>query len=542
MMRMIIANKTPRAITVIGYCLLVIVLSSCSDDGSQMRQQLEELERQNREYEDFTTDSLAKELVDYFDRHGTANERLRAHYILGCVYRDLGEAPQALEQFHIAVGQIDTTLSDYDYGLLCRVHSQTAYLFQETLLPHSMLEELQIAHDYALKAKDTLAAITIYENMSSPLYRLGMEDSAIAVRQKAYDDFLQLGHPQEAVRAISGNIGILLKHRKPDRAFPYMRAYESYMGNQATQHNIYKYDKGVYYIYVEKEDSAEYMFRGIMSNSPNINETEAAYSGLMMLYKHLNNADSAAKYAELAYTISDSVYKDDIVDKMLRMQSLYNYTTNKNIALKKTIEVSRLKKWLRTILIIASLLALLTYIVISKQKEHERRKRENLTNRLQKMRQAQLDLESLSEKRYEELANRKNNEIQALQEELKKSGFYSITLEERLRTSNIYKLLNDKVEHPSSITLTSRDWEQLKEMIEHEIPRFYGILFSGDLISEQEANLCAIIRLGFKPKQHYALMDIKSSTSATMRKRMLWKIFKEKGSPKDFDKKILNII
>ena len=149
---------------------------------------------------------------------------------------------------------------------------------------------------------------------------------------------------------------------------------------------------------------------------------------------------------------------------------------------------------------------------------------------------------SLSEKRYEELANRKNNEIQALQEELKKSGFYSITLEERLRTSNIYKLLNDKVEHPSSITLTSRDWEQLKEMIEHEIPRFYGILFSGDLISEQEANLCAIIRLGFKPKQHYALMDIKSSTSATMRKRMLWKIFKEKGSPKDFDKKILNII
>ncbi|MCR4914745.1 MAG: hypothetical protein K6A96_03225, partial [Prevotella sp.] len=60
MKQMITPSKTPRAITVIGYCLLVIVLASCSGDGSQMRAQLEELERQNREYEDFTTDSLAK--------------------------------------------------------------------------------------------------------------------------------------------------------------------------------------------------------------------------------------------------------------------------------------------------------------------------------------------------------------------------------------------------------------------------------------------------------------------------------------------------
>ena len=94
---MIIANKTPRAITVIGYCLLVIVLAACSGDGSEMRAQLEELERQNRADSVMTNDSLAEQLVKYFDRHGTPNERMRAHYILGRTYADMGEAPRAVD-------------------------------------------------------------------------------------------------------------------------------------------------------------------------------------------------------------------------------------------------------------------------------------------------------------------------------------------------------------------------------------------------------------------------------------------------------------
>ena len=30
-----------------------------------------------------------KEVVDYYDRHGSANERMLANYVLGCVYRDM---------------------------------------------------------------------------------------------------------------------------------------------------------------------------------------------------------------------------------------------------------------------------------------------------------------------------------------------------------------------------------------------------------------------------------------------------------------------
>ena len=53
-------------------------MMGCTGDGVQMRQQLEKLEQQNRAGEPLLNDSLAEDLVEYFDRHGDANERMRA--------------------------------------------------------------------------------------------------------------------------------------------------------------------------------------------------------------------------------------------------------------------------------------------------------------------------------------------------------------------------------------------------------------------------------------------------------------------------------
>ena len=72
---------------------ILTLLLSCGNRG-QMLHALETQEQQNRDYVPFTSDSTALVLADYFDSHGTANERMRAHYILGCAYRDMGEMPQ----------------------------------------------------------------------------------------------------------------------------------------------------------------------------------------------------------------------------------------------------------------------------------------------------------------------------------------------------------------------------------------------------------------------------------------------------------------
>ncbi len=60
----------------------------------------------------FTSDSVMKDVVAYYDKYGSANERMLANYVLGCVYRDLHEVPLALEYYNKATEQADTTATD----------------------------------------------------------------------------------------------------------------------------------------------------------------------------------------------------------------------------------------------------------------------------------------------------------------------------------------------------------------------------------------------------------------------------------------------
>ena len=73
-----------------NYILLFLLCfaSLGCEDHQQMLTQLEELERQNLADSLMTNDTLAIALSDYFDSHGTPNERMLAHYLLGRTYAD----------------------------------------------------------------------------------------------------------------------------------------------------------------------------------------------------------------------------------------------------------------------------------------------------------------------------------------------------------------------------------------------------------------------------------------------------------------------
>ena len=121
--------------------LAVLLLVAC-DNGERQRLQLAELERQNRADSLMLNDSLARDLADWFDRHGTPNEQMRAHYILGRTYADRGESPAALDAYNDAADRADTTAQDCDYHTLCRVYAQKAELFRHQNLFENNLQNL----------------------------------------------------------------------------------------------------------------------------------------------------------------------------------------------------------------------------------------------------------------------------------------------------------------------------------------------------------------------------------------------------------------
>ena len=141
--------------------LLTLVLSACTSPSHEaMRQRLQYVRDCNRADTVFSEAWLptVDSLVIYFDYHGSANDRMMAHYVQGRVYHDLGEAPQALECYQKAAEQADTTSSDCDLYTLTAIYSQMADLFDAQYLPDDEMQALQMSENLAWKDKDLNSA------------------------------------------------------------------------------------------------------------------------------------------------------------------------------------------------------------------------------------------------------------------------------------------------------------------------------------------------------------------------------------------------
>ena len=213
-------------------CFLVLcLLAGCTGDGTQMRQQLEALEQQNSSGEDLLNDSLAESLVSYFDRHGDANEQMRAKFILGCTYSNLNDLPRALTTYYEAADCADTMRTDCNYKVLSLIHAQCAMIYHTQVQPRSELQELRLAEHFAWKDKDTLQAIRRYSQQSGAYDFLKMPDSVLYVKEQAARMFREIGRHDRAARTLGGStITSLLKKGEIPKALEYSRIYEQESG------------------------------------------------------------------------------------------------------------------------------------------------------------------------------------------------------------------------------------------------------------------------------------------------------------------------
>ena len=287
-------------------------MASCGGNGEQMRQQLEVLEQQNRSGEQMLNDSLAESLVDYFDRHGDANERMRARYILGRTYYCMGELPRALETYYEAADCADTTAADCDFAKLSRIHAQSAVVFNQQVQPRSQLKELRLAEYYAKKGKDTLMAMECYAQQADAYDFLHLPDSIIYVTETCVKLFEKYGHAERASQILSREIEPFVNRGEIEKARSCINRYERYSGffNESGEisegHEVYYFLKGEYYLAINKIDSAEQCFRKELHYGKDLNNQIAGSKGLQKVFERKGITDSVAKYSDLAYILNDS--------------------------------------------------------------------------------------------------------------------------------------------------------------------------------------------------------------------------------------------
>ena len=222
-------------------CLVV----GCGQSKEQRVLQLEQLEQQNRSGEPMLNDSLAEDLVNYFDLYGDANERMRSRYILGRTYYCLGELPRALETYNEAADCADTTLADCNYKVLSRIHAQSAIIFNLQVQPHSQLDELRMAEYYAWKGKDSLQAIECFAQQGDVYAFWGMADSAIYIKEKASTLFKRIGKENRAYQTLGPTIRLLIREGLLVKARQYCISYEGISGLFDDNNKLVKFTKSI---------------------------------------------------------------------------------------------------------------------------------------------------------------------------------------------------------------------------------------------------------------------------------------------------------
>ena len=372
---------------ILCYLSFGVALISCSGDpaADAMRRELLRAKEMNREYVPFTTDSVMKEVVAYFDRHGTPIEKIEAHYLLGCVYRDLGEAPQALQCYQNAVETASNPSEGGEKGvisLLIKVYGQMAELYDAQNLPSDEISAMQKIQHYALLEHDSLMYIRALELMTKPYYKLGDTAKVIETVWEAHRHYTEIGDSQKAANAFATLAHIMVKRGQLEEADSLLREFETKTGlfdkngNIERGREMYYYIKGNYYLEADKTDSAETFFRRLLT-SPLPKQGGAgggsfdadAYRGLLSVFQKrressLSNSDSIAKYARLFEAAVDSLNNKRRIETVHQMAALYNYHRFQQKADMEALAASEAKNRANVAVVLIVLISIATCTIL----------------------------------------------------------------------------------------------------------------------------------------------------------------------------------
>ena len=524
--------------------------------STQMRYQLVYAKGMNKGYVDFTTDSLMKEIVDYYDNHGTCQQQMLAHYLLGCVYRDLGDSPASLSCYNDAVEKVDTTSSDCDYKLLTRVYEQQGALFLSQSMPQNALSAYQKAEKYAWIAKDTLSAVLSYEHLGNIYEYMDNMDKVIEVYENASRRYRQYGYPVQAARALGGAIQALILTKQYAKAKKYMDVFEAESGYfqkdscySYINYSHYYYLKGLYCL-ESHSDSAKYWFTKCQEFAKtNNNKSFSAYAWYLYYIKH-QQMDSVAKYSEQAFAYNDSANLDMERDLMQKMQAIYDYDRWKNVAHNEEIKATRANLTLLVSILISVsviIIGILTFLVYRKKRKLELQEKEEQENLIrQQIYDTKQELELLrtvNDRKIADVIKEKEQTINKLKDDLKdiRDKYSNSSLSDvdiLLKESSIYKRIKYLELHPKEI-MRENDWIELEETIEQLIPSFIPLL--KNRLNVIAYRICLLVKLEISTSSIAILLGLSSSAISKYRKVMLEKLCGRSGKPKDFDEYIRQI-
>ena len=485
----------------------------------------------------FTTDSVMRRVVRYYDRHGSRNRRMLAHYVLGCAYRDMQSAPRALEQYQQAIDVADTTAADCDLNTLMRVHSQMADLYLQMHLYEDSHREDSIAQRLAWQIGDTLSALRLEEYLCNYLYTHERYEECIISAKELYAKYLSAGYPKDAMQACLMVVKSYFALGEYEKAKPYLNLYESCTSAMTDSRKINggfgtpRYYKGKYYLGIGHLDSAEFYFRSALPFVHLRNNALLLYKGLSDVYALQHKADSVLKYTTLYTDEKERRYNESMGQTTLQLSAVYDYSVEQRIANEQRRKAFLWKYLSLVFLFVCTIVGFYLW----KKKERVRHLNRELRRKTQELIYEVARVNEDAAQKDERIIKLKG-QMEYLCHELKDT--HTSQEETLLSQSDIAERFRRTLTSPNEPHLDQQDWNRLAETVNRCHPTFLPLIHGGKRLNTNEQRLCMLLLCGFKPFQIDDLMGMKHTFASQTRQRLHKKVFGTEGTAADFDRKL----
>ena len=527
----------------------------------QMRYELVYAQAQNKAFVNFTTDSIVLSLVDYYGRHGNANEQMMANYMAGCAYRDLEDALSALKYLNLAVDAVDEKDGDCDLHTLMRVYSQMGGLYQRVAAFENERIADSHAEQLAWQIGDTISALRLMRLRASTLYDAQQQSEALMILDSIVQFSNKHGLPEQTKTIYPMRIKYHIQTKNATYADSLLREYEQKMGiclstpDEDIVDITHFYRKGLYYNLVEQPDSAIQMFKRLLQlinkrplyTVDSHDLREGSYQGLLEAYSLKHQPDSVIKYANLYCQWNDSSTRAKSSEHLLRYQSLYSYTKIQEQALKAEQKASRLRVIIILLVVIGISIAIIVWSIYQKRLKKERQKQietnkgyQSLLHEIEKSAEELQLLKTDSERFLKE----KELEIQSLQTAL---SMYQGNVQNVEQWNNERTILqSDLVHHLHSLSAqgkvaTQDELDGLVTIAQNVFQKFHQTITDPTKrLSNREIITCILIRFKFIPSEIAVLTNNSYQQITNLKSTINKKLFDKNGA-KTLDSNLMSL-
>ena len=489
---------------------------------------------QNKLYLQMPSDSIFQEVVNYYDKKGTDNQKMMAYYLMGCIYRDQNEAPKAMQYYQKSVEFADTISRKCDYNTLFRVYGQIAELYKHQHLHGKAIAIYHKYSIYAKKANDNEAFIGGYQNMIPEYYSMGDTLQAIKLIKKCNLLYTKYGMKEDAVRVYSQLIYVLLNRKLYKEANYYMQLFENKSGlfngqDIAKGYEHYYKAKGLYSLGVNKLDSALHYFYKLRMYGYEYESN----SGLLAVYCKLHNNDSIEKYSVLCEAAMDKILNKSQAKALLQAKALYDYSRLQNQVERKKHQVNRLRYLMGSLCLVIIMVSGIIYILFRKNRSRKMHEFSSMTSKYQQvireLNQAQEDLETLKQDA-DKLVKQKQDKINALQLEVNDINlkYAKINLSDKklaFYNSEIFKLFKEKaLPKLKNACPTIFEWETFASLFYNSFPAISEKMSNVNL-STQEERVCMLVWTRFDNSDMAVLLHTTTKVISNAKSKANLKLF-----------------